>query len=320
MPYGAVYAIDRRLKNVSLILVAICGVQFTFCCVGTALVNCFSRKCRFIFCFTRKDFILFDCSNPISMITSSQYCWDFSNLNSEVHKFDNFIPNQCYLGTCRYFFNQPNFLRYFTDNRCCYDHPQVLYRAYRITLSIVYELKSIDYSGITSQYLWLINCGRLQIKLFSSSLNITISIEASEFDQVAAFLSGQSMAGLIASIANILTTTLSNDGTYTPTHRSGSSGLTRRIGWIIHIYLVYYEALSFFITASVIILIGFASYINLYGLCDTKQKISEYDNLDEDVNNNINSNENQVSRRVGELTIFIHNFSHCCHHQARSKK
>lgn len=85
-------------------------------------------------------------------------------------------------------------------------------------------------------------------------------------------------------------------------------------------YLVYYEALSFFITASVIILIGFASYINLYGLCDTKQKISEYDNLDEDVNNNINSNENQVSRRVGELTIFIYNFSHCCHHQARSKK
>ena len=53
------------------------------------------------------------------------------------------------------------------------------------------------------------------MKLFSSSLNITISIEASEFDQVAAFLSGQSMAGLIASIANILTTTLSNDGMYT---------------------------------------------------------------------------------------------------------
>lgn len=53
-----------------------------------------------------------------------------------------------------------------------------------------------------------------QIILLSSSLNITISIEASEFDQVAAFLSGQSMAGLIASIANILTTTLSNDGTY----------------------------------------------------------------------------------------------------------
>ena len=61
--------------------------------------------------------------------------------------------------------------------------------------------------------------------------------------------------------------------------------------------LVYYEALSFFITASVIILIGFASYINLYGLCDTKQKISEYDNLDEDVNNNtINTNENQVNK------------------------
>ena len=57
-------------------------------------------------------------------------------------------------------------------------------------------------------------CDLCQTILFSSSLNITISIEASEFDQVAAFLSGQSMAGLIASIANILTTTLSNDGTY----------------------------------------------------------------------------------------------------------
>ena len=42
-----------------VISVAICGVQFTFCCVGTALVNCFSRKCRFIFCFTRNDFIQF---------------------------------------------------------------------------------------------------------------------------------------------------------------------------------------------------------------------------------------------------------------------
>ena len=67
-------------------------------------------------------------------------------------------------------------------------------------------------------------------------------------------------------------------------------------------YLVYYEALSFFITASVIILIGFASYINLYGLCDTKQKISEYDNLDEDVNNNtINTNENQVNKYFTDL-------------------
>ena len=67
-------------------------------------------------------------------------------------------------------------------------------------------------------------------------------------------------------------------------------------------YLVYYEALSFFITASVIILIGFASYINLYGLCDTKQKISEYDNLDEDVNNNtINANENQVNNHFTDF-------------------
>ena len=156
----------------------------------------------------------------------------------------------------------------------------------------------------------------IQIILFSSSLNITISIEASEFDQVAAFLSGQSMAGLIASIANILTTTLSNDGMYPfskPVFTDGPSS-TELIR-----YLVYYEALSFFITASVIILIGFASYINLYGLCDTKQKISEYDNLDEDVNNNINSNENQVNNYFIDFYP-NYGFSHCCHHQARFKK
>ena len=135
--------------------------------------------------------------------------------------------------------------------------------------------------------------------LLSSSLNITISIEASEFDQVAAFLSGQSMAGLIASIANILTTTLSNDGTYPFSQQVFPDGVWPS-GIINH--LVYYEALSFFITASVIILIGFASYINLYGLCDTKQKISEYDNLDEDVNNNtINTNENQVNKHFTDF-------------------
>jgi len=189
----------------SSLSVAICGVQFTFCCVGTALVNCFSRKCRFIFCFT-------------SLIT-------LFLINATLALVDTSSINQIF---------------------------------FVISLTIA-----------------------VAMTILSSSLNITISIEASEFDQVAAFLSGQSMAGLIASIANILTTTLSND--------------------------VYYEALSFFITASVIILIGFASYINLYGLCDTKQKISEYDNLDEDVNNNIiNTNENQPllspSSPVQEIT------------------
>ena len=49
--------LENRTKNSTS--VAICGVQFTFCCVGTALVNCFSRKCRFIFCFTRNGFIQF---------------------------------------------------------------------------------------------------------------------------------------------------------------------------------------------------------------------------------------------------------------------
>ena len=74
-------------------------------------------------------------------------------MSFEVRKFDHFISYQCYFGTRRYFFNKPNFLRYLTDNRCCYDHPQVFYRTYRITLSIVYELKSIDYSGIFNSVL-----------------------------------------------------------------------------------------------------------------------------------------------------------------------
>ena len=39
-------------------LVAICGVQFTFCCVGTFSVNYFSRRFRFIFCFLRNVFII----------------------------------------------------------------------------------------------------------------------------------------------------------------------------------------------------------------------------------------------------------------------
>ena len=56
-------------------------------------------------------------------------------MNFEVHKFDNIIFDQCYLGTRRYFFNKSNFLRYFTDNRCCHDHPQVKHTlSYAITL------------------------------------------------------------------------------------------------------------------------------------------------------------------------------------------
>lgn len=176
----------------SSLSVAICGVQFTFCCIGTVLVNCFSRKCRFIFCFA-------------SLISLFLIC---------------------------------------------------------AILAVV------DTSANTELFFGTSLCIAVAMTILSSSLNITISIEATEFDQVAAFLSGQSMAGLIASISNILTTTLSNN--------------------------IYYEALSFFVTASVIIAIGFASYIALYGCCDTKQKISEYDHLGEDVNNNlINSAENQ---------------------------
>ena len=87
----------------------------------------------------------------IHCLTDLQYFCE--PMSFEVRKFDHFISYQCYFGTRRYFFNKPNFLRYLTDNRCCYDHPQVFYRTYRITLSIVYELKSIDYSGIFNSVL-----------------------------------------------------------------------------------------------------------------------------------------------------------------------
>ena len=59
-------------------------------------------------------------------------------------------------------------------------------------------------------------------------------------------------------------------------------------------HLVYVEALSFFVAASVIILVGFGSYIAIYGLCDsTGPKISEYDDLD-DCSQASDPNENQV--------------------------
>lgn len=48
--------------------------------------------------------------------------------------------------------------------------------------------------------------------MLSSTLNITCSVEATEFNRVAVFLSGQSMAGIIAAIANIMTISFSNDG------------------------------------------------------------------------------------------------------------
>ena len=44
--------------------------------------------------------------------------------------------------------------------------------------------------------------------MLSSTLNITCSVEATEFNRVAVFLSGQSMAGIIAAIANIMTISL----------------------------------------------------------------------------------------------------------------
>ena len=50
--------------------------------------------------------------------------------------------------------------------------------------------------------------------LFSSTLNITCSLEAAEYNQVAVFLSGQSVAGIIAAIANLLTIALSDNGKY----------------------------------------------------------------------------------------------------------
>jgi len=176
----------------SSLSVAICGVQFTFCCVGTFSVNYFSRKFRFIFCFLSLIGLFLICAVLAYVDTSS-----------------------------------------FTE----------VFFSISLTIAVA-------------------------MTILSSTLNITCSLEAAEYDQVAVFLSGQSVAGIIAAIANLLTITLSDD--------------------------VYLEALSFFISAGVIILMGFISYICLYGICDDKQeKISEYDQLDEN-NNHINqTTENQ---------------------------
>jgi len=163
----------------SSLSVAICGVQFTFCCIGTILINCFSRKVRFITCL-------------LSLISLFLICAIMAPIDT----------SDC---------NQAFFI---------------------VSLVIA-----------------------VMMTILSSTLNITCSVEATEFNRVAVFLSGQSMAGIIAAIANIMTISFSND--------------------------VFVEALSFFVAASVIIIIGFASYIAIYGLCDsTGPKISEYDDLD----------------------------------------
>jgi len=175
----------------SSLSVAICGVQFTFCCIGTVLINFFSRKVRFISCL-------------LSLITLFLICAIMAPVDTSDY-------------------NQAFFI---------------------VSLFIA-----------------------VMMTILSSTLNITCSVEATEFNRVAVFLSGQSMAGIIAAIANIMTISFSND--------------------------VYVEALSFFVAASVIILVGFGSYIAIYGLCDsTGPKISEYDDLD-DCSQASDPNENQ---------------------------
>ena len=66
-------------------------------------------------------------SSSFIQTSLNQFSWIriFWDLNVEVHKFDNPISDQCYLSTRRYFFNQSDFLRYFTHHCCCHDHSQV---------------------------------------------------------------------------------------------------------------------------------------------------------------------------------------------------
>ena len=44
---------------------------------------------------------------------------------------------------------------------------------------------------------------------FSSTLNISCSVEASEFHLLSPFLSGQSVAGILAAVANIISISFS---------------------------------------------------------------------------------------------------------------
>ena len=58
------------------ISVAICGVQFLFCIVGTVMVNFFSRQFRFIFCFCFLLLIFCFCSF-FALVDTSNFTQEF---------------------------------------------------------------------------------------------------------------------------------------------------------------------------------------------------------------------------------------------------
>lgn len=166
---------------------AICGVQFTFCIVGTVLVNYFSRQVRFISCFSLL-LLLFCICSLFALLDTSHF-------------------NEEFFGT---------------------------------SLAIA-----------------------VLMTILSSTLNISCSVEASEFHLLSPFLSGQSVAGILAAIANIVSIFFSPN--------------------------VYWEAFSFFMSAALVMCISWFAYGFIFGCCD--YSISEYDLID--ANSNETTEENR---------------------------
>ena len=92
-------------------------------------------------------------------------------------------------------------------------------------------------------------------------------MEASEFHLLSPFLSGQSVAGILAAVANIISITFSSD--------------------------VYWEAFGFFMSAALVVALSWAAYGYIFGCCN--YKISDYDLIDE--NQNEESQEDRVSKK-----------------------
>jgi len=94
-------------------------------------------------------------------------------------------------------------------------------------------------------------------------------VEASEFHLLSPFLSGQSVAGILAAVANIISISFSPN--------------------------VYWEAFAFFMSAALVMSFSWAAYGYIFGCCD--YSISEYDLID------ANSNEVSEEGRVRLLLI-----------------
>ncbi|CBY06701.1 unnamed protein product [Oikopleura dioica] len=172
----------------SSLSVAICGVQFIFCVIGTFTITKFTRQTRFTVCFVLLA-ILFTACAILALVDTSNF-------------------------------------------------------------------KELFFGGSLSI--------AVLMTILSSTLNISCSVEASEFHLLTPFLSGQSVAGILAAIANILCIAFAD-----------------QIAW---------EAFAFFLSALFLILLAWGAYGFVFGCCE--RSISDYDQIDYN-ENEINSPENQ---------------------------